>query len=535
METILSPHPSGEAQEIPLLENEAWWGGLAQDGVQMPYGPVSAKTWSRNPSDGLAYNQGAPLLVSSRGRYVWHDSPFGFEFTKEDSLRLTFPQGSGDAHEYIIEAGSSLRDAFQSAARAHFPANHKHPTIDLFSKPQYNTWMELQYGHSQDGILAYAEAVIANGFPPGVLMIDDTWQEDYGIWKFHPGRFPDPKNMIGRLRELGFDVVVWICPFVSADSKVFRDLHLRHLLVRTESEEPAIRKWWNGHSAVLDGSHPEAFAWLRQQLCPLVEELGVAGFKFDAGDPEYYRIDDRTHLPINPHGQCEAWARFGQSYSLNEYRSCWKCAGLPLVQRLSDKSHSWGNNGLASLLPNALAQGLLGYAFICPDMIGGGLQPEFEDSAKSPIDQELFVRWAQCSALFPMMQFSLAPWRVLDAQHAELCRQAALLHLRYAPEIETLARHAAMTGEPLLRHLAYEFPGENFELINDQFMLGSDILVAPVLEKHATKRTVRFPSGRWQRESDSSVNNDIQTYQGPGDCEVSAPLESLPRFRRLDK
>ncbi len=101
------------------------------------------------------------------------------------------------------------------------------------------------------------------------------------------------------------------------------------------------------------------------------------------------------------------------------------------------------------------------------------------------------------------------------------------MHLQYVSEIETLARHAALTGEPILRHLAYEFPGENFETMNDQFMLGSNILVAPVLQKHATTRIVRFPAGQWQRE------DGAQVYQGPGEYTVPAPLECLPRFRRI--
>jgi alpha-glucosidase (family GH31 glycosyl hydrolase) len=489
----------------------------------MPYGLRDGKTWSRKPSDGLSYNQGTPLLVSSRGRYVWHESPYAFSFKGDQTLELDFREHRSRVHQ----AGSTLREAFLAAAREHFPPDGRLPPVRLFNKPQYNTWMELQYGHSQAGILAYAEAVIAHGFPPGVLMIDDTWQEDYGVWRFHPGRFPDPAAMMRRLHALGFDVMLWVCPFVSADSETFRNLHKRQLLVRDSHGDAAIRKWWNGYSAVLDGSHPAALDWLRRQLQPLMNELGVDGFKFDAGDPEYYRPEDRTHAAISPHGQCEAWARVGLDFPLNEYRACWKCAGLPLVQRLSDKSHAWNEQGLASLLPNALAQGLMGYAFICPDMIGGGLQPEFADPGAA-IDQELFVRWAQCSALFPMMQFSVAPWRVLDARHLALCREAAAWHERFAPEIESLARHAAITGEPILRHLAYEFPEDGLESVNDQFMLGSRILVAPVLNKGVSTRTVHFPSGTWQSDGDG------RRIHGPCVAQVDAPLHRLPVFRLTD-
>ncbi|MFA6286739.1 MAG: glycoside hydrolase family 31 protein [Opitutaceae bacterium] len=507
--------------DIPLLENEVWWGGLVNDGVRMPYGRPGAGRFERSLIPHLGNNQGTPLLVSSRGRYVWNDDPFEFEVSEDRRLRLT----SHGADFHLVDTHGGLRAAFRAAAGAHFPADGRSPDPLLFSKPQYNTWMELQYDHTQAGIIAYAEAVIANGFPPGVIMVDDTWQEDYGVWRFHPGRFSDAKAMMRRLHDLGFSVMLWVCPFVSADSLLFRRLRERGLFVRDGSGEPVIRKWWNGHSAVLDGSNPDAFAWMREELHLLKRDHGVDGFKFDAGDIEYYETADRTFAPITPHGQAEAWARLGLEFALNEYRSCWKCAGLPLVQRLSDKSHAWNDRGLGSLVPNALAQGLMGYAFICPDMIGGGLQPEFADPAAS-IDQELFVRYAQCAALFPMMQFSFAPWRALTPENMELCRQAVALHDRMAPEIERWARHAAETGEPILRHLAYEYPDAGFESVGDQFMLGPTILVAPVLEKGAVMRIVKFPPGAWEGADGNVVN-------GPCEQAVPAPLGVLPWYRRL--
>lgn len=505
--------------DIPLLENEVWWGGLAQDGIHMPYGRPDALPWSQTLIPHLGYNQGTPLLVSSRGRYVWSDQPFEFKFTKDLHLFLSSP-----AAEFQVKAvGTTLREAYLAASRAHFPPNGQIPNPLMFTKPQYNTWMELQYEHSQAGVIAYAEAVIANGFPPGVIMVDDTWQEDYGFWRFHPGRFPAPQVMLHRLHELGFEVMLWVCPLISADSAIFRELRQRDILIKDASGEPVIRKWWNGYSAVLDGSNPAAFEWMRGQLDALISEYGVDGFKFDAGDLEHYHPGDCTFAPISPHGQSEAWARFGLQFPLNEYRCCWKCGGLPLVQRLSDKSHSWNALGLASLLPNALAQGLMGYAFICPDMIGGGLQPEFA-GVDARIDQELFVRYAQCAALFPMMQFSMAPWRVLDAEHMEFCRQAAILHDHISPEIEALAKEAALTGEPIMRHLDYVFPCSGFEGVSDQFMLGDSILLAPVLEKGATSRLVKFPVGQWK-----STDGDI--IQGPCQAVVEADLSCLPWYR----
>ena len=99
----------------------------------------------------------------------------------------------------VDDSGSSLREAYLNAAAAHFPANGKLPPFEMFENPQYNTWIELMYNQNQQDIIKYAEKIISLGLKPGVIMIDDTWQEDYGVWEFHTGRFADPKAMIDRL------------------------------------------------------------------------------------------------------------------------------------------------------------------------------------------------------------------------------------------------------------------------------------------------------------------------------------------------
>lgn len=191
---------------------------------------------------------------------------------------------------------------------------------------------------------------------------------------------------------------------------------------------------------------------------------------------------------------------------------------------LADKAHSWGADGLGSLIPNGLAQGLMGYAFTCPDMIGGGEYQNFTAHSKN-LDQELIVRYAQCSALFPMMQFSAAPWRVLDEKHFNYCLNAARLHYKLGQEIFELAQHSALTGEPVIRHMAYVFPQQGFEDINDQFMLGNDLLVAPVVKQGVTTKNIRFPEERW-------VGDDGSVVEGPVSLEVRAPLARLPWYRK---
>lgn len=507
---------------LALLPDEWWWGGAVADGQQMPFGAaphrrdLATSAGFLVPGDDTSgCNQSAPLLVSNRGRFVWSENPFTFTF----GAGVLTVAGSEVLNG---QAAETLADAFRAASATYFPASGAAPAEAMFTAPQYNTWIEMPYAPTQGAVLGYVRGFLDAGFPPGLVMIDDRWSAAYGTWRFEPTRFPDPAQMIRQLHEWGCSVMLWLVPFVSPDSEIFRGLSTRGFLVRGADGEPAIRRWWNGYSALLDATNPEAVAWLHSELDALVNEYGVDGFKFDAGDIYDYRSSDLTAVPTDPAGQCEAWARAGLKYPFNEYRACWKMGGQPLAQRLHDKPPIWGAGGLTSLIPESIAQGLIGHAFVCPDMVGGGNLGDFATDGFT-LDQELFVRYAQCAALFPMIQFSLAPWRVLDPEHLAAVMGAVRLHQELVPEILELARHASNTGEPILRALAYHFPG--YEQISDQFLLGENIVAAPVMEKGAKTRLVVLPPGRW-------IGPDGAAFAGPGAISLDVGLASVPWFRR---
>lgn len=495
--------------------DEFWWGATAQDGVLQPFG---FRRCSFEQSADNNHNQSAPLLLSSQGRYLWSETPLRYAFHPEGF------EVESDSKITLNQTRGGLRTAFRAAARKYFPPSGKVPPREFFTLAQFNTWIELTYDQSQERILEYARGILAHDFEPGILMIDDGWQQAYGEWAFRGDRFSAPREMIAELKKLGFRVMLWVVPFITADTPVFRKLAARGALLRDARGAIAIRRWWNGHSAVLDLSHPEAINWIRAQLDGLRRDFCVDGFKFDAGDFYAYRADDQAHGSAAPADQCEAWARLGAEYAFNEFRACWRMGGQPLVQRLWDKAHSWHENGLAALIPNSIAQGLLGHAFICPDMIGGG---EYQDFAANSdkLDQELIVRMAQCSALMPMMQFSAAPWRILDARHLDHCREAAELHRQHATRFWRLAQAAARTGEPILRALTYEYPKSGYDRITDQFMIGSDLLVAPVLQRGAVSRRIVLPVGRW-------LDDQGITHVGPSTFETPVTLSRLPHYLR---
>ena len=127
-------------------------------------------------------------------------------------------------------------------------------------------------------------------------------------------------------------------------------------------------------------------------------------------------------------------------------------------------------------------------------MVGGGLEVSF---VGRKIDEKLFVRSAAMQALMPMVQFSLLPTRRLSPEGVKLCRKFADLHIAFAPYIMEQVRHAAKTGEPIVRAMEYEFPHQGFNRPMQQFMLGPRWLVAPVVTPDDAK-AVELPAGKWR-------------------------------------
>jgi alpha-glucosidase len=518
---------AAEQLQLTIEAGEYWWGGLSAKGHETPYdssSKVDYDLWGDNLG-----NQAQPLLLSSKGRFVWSEEPVKYAFAN-GTITVTTRKGRIESGT----AGKNLQDVFGHVSKTYFPSNGKIPDELLFTHPQYNTWIELMYDQNEKDILKYAEAIIKKGYPPGVLMIDDNWQEDYGTWEFSPRRFKDPKKMMDKLHALGFKVMLWMCPFVSADSADFRQLAQEGLLLldpqKTQEilwantkNRAAIIRWWNGASACLDLSNPKAQAWFKKKLDYLVKEYGVDGFKFDAGDARFYADGVVSwQRDIEPNDHTRFFAEFGLNYPLNEYRASWKMAGLPLAQRLRDKGHKWED--LAKLIPDQMSQSVMGYAYTCPDMIGGGEYRSFLSATS--IDEELVVRSAQIHALMPMMQFSVAPWRILSKENQQICLNMAKLHLAMGNHILGLAKEASKTGEPIVKPMALAFPDGGYEKVNDQFVLGKDVIVAPVVIKGARSRSVVLPAGNWKAE-------DGQSYRGGQTVKIDAPLQRLPYFKRV--
>ena len=527
---------SAGTKTIDMVSGENWWGAANFFGRQMPFTAATDLKIDLRKSN--YHNQCASFLVSDKGRVVWSETQSLIEF-KDGKIMVT-----SDADVIVEEGGKSLPEAYRHAMRKWFPASGKMPDPLFIAAPQLNTWIELTYHQNEKDILAYAQSMLDNGVPPGVLMIDDTWQAGYGDWRFEPTRFKDPKGMMDKLHAMGFKVMLWMCPYVGMDIPAFRRIAWgvnpddvkgypqKGGFFTVKGSKPGwggrIQAkpclWWNGLSAFLDFSHPNANAWFTETLDGLVRDYGADGFKFDGADLSAYALDDcdasdpkATNGSLN-NGYCA----YALKYPFCEIRNTWRMQQMPVVVRLHDKQHNW--EALGRIVADMIGAGLIGQPFICPDMVGGGEWTTFIPG--SPFEPDLFVRSAQIHALCPMMQISASPWRVLDAERQKIVKDTIALRQKFAPMFVELAKKAAVDGEPILRHMEYNYPGQGYASVIDQFMMGEDLLVAPQLAKGADSRTVLIPPGTWK-------GDDGATVTGPAKITVSTPLARLPHFTKV--
>ena len=200
---------------------------------------------------------------------------------------------------------------------------------------------------------------------------------------------------------------------------------------------------------------------------------------------------------------------------------------LPLFYRLQDKDSNWGNfNGIKTVIPHVLTQGLLGYPFVLPDMIGGNAYSLFFGSSYP--EKELFIRWVQVNVFLPSMQFSIVPWQY-DEETVRICREMCDLHESYADKILGLAKEATQSGAPIVRPLWWIASKDEVALtISTEFLLGDDLLVAPVLEAGARSRDVYLPDGTWR---DGIGNNRLEG--GRWYRSYPAQLSQLPYFIKI--
>ena len=498
--------------EITILSNEYWYGGVVTDGDKMPFHKESEYSFDFGKTQ--YEDQATTILLSNKGRYVRFE-PISFRVSS-GKIYIDYD----DVLPQLKTGGNSLKDAYTAAYKDYFSFDKTFPPKDCFVYPQFNDWMEIGYNQNQKDILRYAHEIVAENYPHSVLMIDDKWMDYYGSFSFNKERFPSPQEMIDELHSLGFRIMLWETPFISPDSPEFRTLNANDALIKNSTGEVAIRKWWNGYSAILDLSHPFALQWITENNEKLLK-MGIDGFKFDAGDLFYYKNDDIVYGESKAEKQANLYFEFGCKYKYNEFRASINAGGRGAMFRQCDKAHSFGKGGLHDVIYGAVIQNLMGYWYCAPDMVGGG-----SIGSDKVIDEELVVRYAEASALMPIMQFSRLPHRMLSKDMARLCLQYADLHSKFGEYIYKQVEKAALSGEPIVKSLEYSYPNQGFETELNAFILGYDILVYPIIKKGEFSKEIRLPTGKW-KYFDGTVYNGGKTYV------LSTPIDVLPYFEKI--
>ncbi|MGD8458176.1 MAG: glycoside hydrolase family 31 protein [Anaerolineales bacterium] len=548
-----------EESGLSTLVSPTW---LTHDGVAILVKSPFSVGLNQPPKYLIKRNANIP------GEYIPFDQRPWFDKKGQGDMHLTL---IGDDLKFDINFSADLVSAYDEMVKV---VGHpeKTPPLELMGEPIWTTWARYKDKIDQETVLEFAQEIIDHGYPYQVMEIDDRWQSEYGDLDFDPQRFPDPKRMVDALHELGFKVTMWVIPFLHPRSKAAKEGSVRGYLVRDGKGDPYKIKWWQGAGYLLDVTSPEAMDWFGHRLKALQDEVGIDGYKFDGGEAKYVPEDAVFEQSIDSsNGYTHHYIDWvSKNYSFCEVRSGWNNQTSSLFFRLWDLSSNWTHaNGLRSVIPSTLSLSLCGYPFNFPDMIGGNAYFEFPNNKiihwlivrvlipilernlrkgkDTPEDEvlgytdvpkwiektpwfgyptaELMVRWTQMNALMQIMQFSIPPWE-FGEECSRICRQYAQLHLEFTPQLQAAAREAIETSAPVIRPVSWLAPQDEKALLcDDQFLVGEEILVAPVVEKAARMRDVYLPPGRWKDYWTS------QLMQGPLVLEdYPAPLDILPIF-----
>ena len=477
-----------------------------------------------------------------------------------------------------LRVAVSAQEDARSATRvalAQLPKPSAAPDKSLMFYPIWTTWATSHADVTQESTLAVAKDIAKaksdSGLPNGsIIEIDDRWQARYGELHFDPVKFPDPKGMIKELHDMGFLVTAWVMPFLQESSAACEEAkRLGYLLEGSQPPnevvevltggvgqvlgttvkvfvdrydwppghweggggggnlEPGQFRWWGTQPVRgIDFTNDEACEWFVRRLKKLQEEVGLDGFKFDAGEPCFMPYGARPHTPLkHPQEYSQAYVeKVCSKFALSEVRVAMGTNNYNGLIRMGDKDTVWGvDNGLQSLIPSLLTSAVIGFPFTLPDIIGGNAYWN-----QTP-DTELMIRWAQVSAFMPAVQWSIPPWEVSSVAYEASVKVMHMRERLLLPKLAALAEDAKASLEPICRPMWWLDPNDAQTFaIDDQFAVGTDMIVAPVVEKGATSRTVYLPAGSWRRYDESNA------VAGGRRVVVDAPLDVLPVFIRAD-
>jgi len=395
---------------------------------------------------------------------------------------------------------------------------------------------------------------IASGFrkrdiPCDAMWLDIHYMNGYRVFTWNPKRFPDPKALIADLAKDGFRTVIIVDPGVKKEPgySVYDDGLEKDFFLRRTNGTVFTGIVWPGTTVFPDFNREEVRAWWADLHKGYLAEDGVAGIWNDMNEPS---INIRPTRRVNTDGVVHHDPATGETGPHMQHRNAYGLteamathaallrhrpgkrpflltrSGYAGIQRYAaiwcgDNTSAWSH--LRYSIPQMLGLGLSGVPFTGCDIGGFALNG----------NAELYARWIQLGAFYPfcrthsmLMTRAQEPWS-FGRRITDIARRYINLRYTLIPYLYNLFREHTLTGLPPMRPMILEFPDdEACALIDDQFMFGPSLLVAPILEKGARHRDVYLPDGVWI---------DYWTgceYPGPCTLTLEAPLDTMPLFIR---
>lgn len=367
---------------------------------------------------------------------------------------------------------------------------------DLVGKPgmpplwSFGTWMSrITYFSEKEGYDVAAN-IRKNKYPCDVIHFDTgwfdvDWQCDY---KFSENRFQNPQQMLKDLKSQGFHVCLWQLPYFTPKNRYFPELIKKDMYVKNGNGELPYE------DVVLDFSNPETVKWYQDKLAGLLN-IGVSAIKVDFGEA----------APLNG---IYASGKSGW-YEHNLYPVRYDMAVSEITKKLHNENIMWARAAWAGSqryplhwggdaattntgMLGTLRAGLSGFSFWSHDM-GGFVKSTPED---------LYCRWLPFGFLTSHTRAHGAPptepWLYDSKRVQDVFRKSAEMKYRLMPYVYAQAKECTEKGLPMLRALFVEFPDDpGAWKVDDEYLFGSQILVAPLLESGITGRTVYLPEGKW--------------------------------------
>jgi sulfoquinovosidase len=367
----------------------------------------------------------------------------------------------------------------------------------------------------------------------------EHWQDVRGSYEFSRKWFPHVDRLIATARENGYRVHIWHFPYMNAGARTHWQGVRRGYFLMNRLGLPYQQRIFHGTATVVDYSNPSAARWHEEIVAKAFHRRGIQGVMTDYAEsipPDCVFHNGQDGLSVRnayPVMYCQAMQRSAEGVLGDDY-AIYPRAGYAGSQRYvtmqwpGDQDTDWDDgDGLPAAVRAMLNASICGFPVHGSDI--GGWYDWF-----TPITtKELYLRWAEVGTYSPLMRAhggpigrNREPWK-FDTETVEIYRTLSQEHVRLFPYLYSLAKEAAATGLPVIRHPALIWP-QRSELygVEDAWMIGEALYVAPVVRQGQTQRTVVLPPGEWW-----SVSDD-RPVTGPSLVVADAPFGKVPLFLR---